>query len=344
MILFYDLEKVLELAERDALPDQCKSQDYSLELVRKYHEIVGGSHGRMMLDRTGAVKNPLMVTIKSPIPAYEKEFSCLPIECIIAARCAELVSLGKRINVLWSGGVDSSTLLFYMMEICPREQLRVQCSWSSIVESGSLFEKHISSRVETIITTWNGTGRSFKFDDPSTDIYVSGSGSDKIWGRSAMTGLWAPSGMKLTTQSREFRDIMDEPWEEHYPDKVRQFFAPSLERSPRPIKTVYDFAWWLTFNFGYQAEEVRLCRERPPETCRRMYPFYCTQDFQRYAVSSCRYPFDVYEYRSELKRALSQVCQDKVYIANKKKASSGGIGSVSGGYLFTSDDWRTAYV
>ncbi len=65
-------------------------------------------------------------------------------EDIVSERAKYLVKQNKSINLLWSGGIDS-TLAFAALEreISNPDQLKITCTYNSIFESGSFFDKQI---------------------------------------------------------------------------------------------------------------------------------------------------------------------------------------------------------
>ena len=104
-------------------------------------------------DRTLTLPHYLKMAPYEPLPDYDPAFN-KSFKQICLETAQTLVDTGKKLNICWSGGIDSTTVLFALMEVADPKQLKVFCNYSSIVESGNMLEKHIIPRgVEYNIST-----------------------------------------------------------------------------------------------------------------------------------------------------------------------------------------------
>jgi len=233
-------------------------------------------------------------------------------------RADELLKTNKHINILWSGGVDSTLVLFSLIRQARNiDQLSIVCTFESVIESGSMFDSVIKNsgiRIKFDQTRCNcDQPYTYDYEDP-TQIYVSGQCGDQLFG--------APAFLKMPG--------IDElgSWDSIYDQTLLELIEPTLKFSERPIETINDFRWWAMFNFGWTTVLYDDCIGRSPQLAERINAFYATPEFQRWAIHTPSYydtPIsydDPVEYKVPLKQALSHLLDYPYYIKNKGKGMS----------------------
>jgi asparagine synthetase B (glutamine-hydrolysing) len=118
------------------------SEHYSDHLLDQYDRFGLNKHNTVY-DRTGHLPHYLNMDPKHTMPGKVDGFNKTFWE-ITVNRAKELLSIGKPINVLWSGGLDSTYILFVLKHFAnDPEQVRVFGTYNSIIESGDLFDRRI---------------------------------------------------------------------------------------------------------------------------------------------------------------------------------------------------------
>lgn len=217
----------------------------------------------MFQDRTGTLPHYLKTCKPEPLPEYDpsfnKSFSQI---CLETAQA--LVNTGKKINISWSGGLDSTTALFALMQVAHPSQLKVFGNYASIVESGNMMEKHILPRgVDCHISLPLLTPM---FED---GIIVSGFPGDQLFGR------------YFTLKPDEYTM----PWVDYIPSDQVELMGTMIDKFPGPpIKTVPEFLSFLELNGKWQMAKTQRQRALPNEVANRFVAFYDTVDFQKWAI------------------------------------------------------------
>jgi len=227
-------------------------------------------------------------------------------------RADELLNTDRHINILWSGGIDSTLALFSLMRQARHiDQLSIVCTFESIVESGSMFDSVIKNsgiRIKFDQTRGNtNLPYSYDIEDP-TQIYVTGQCADQLFG--------APKFLKIPGIS------LTDPWYSGYDQSLLDLIEPSLKFSHRPIETVNDLRWWSLFNYTWTTVLYDDCVSRPNGLATRINSFYATPDFQKWAMHTPTYYDITEEYKGPMKQALSQLIDYPYYIKYKRKGMS----------------------
>jgi hypothetical protein len=261
------------------------------------------------VDRTGAVpsivKNYIAPEQQIPV-GKPAQWNYLDI-CL--SRAQELLDTGKHITVMWSGGVDSTLALFALMRQAQNlDQISVQCTFESIIESGKLFDTHIKDSGIRIKFDQTRDNRdlpySYDQEDP-TQLYVTGGCGDQLFGK--------PVSLQAAGNA-------EQPWHSGFSQHYLDIIEPSLRFSERPINTVRDLRWWVFFNHTWTTAMHDDLVSKPAQVCERIHAFYTTPEFQRWAIHTPSYYEDQDKYRWPAKQALSQLVDYPYYIQHKTKS------------------------
>ena len=204
---------------------------------------------------------------------------------LIDRRALDLLSLPERIFVLWSGGIDSSTVITSILKNWSPGDLSkvtVLCNNSGIKENPNFF-KIIANNFKVEF------GHSKLEDFLKQGFVVTGEPGDQIFG----------SDMWLEIIKRGGANLLWEPW-----DKVGLDFFTSLDsekgkatfenyaqlvkESPIEIQTARDFFWWIDFTQKWQHVIYRVMMANvwndPKTYFPKMVHFYNTVDFQIWSL------------------------------------------------------------
>jgi hypothetical protein len=321
--LTFDLYRVLRLLTLDQLDQSFLNTNCTSTHVNQWHKFafttlrmksqMGGRYDFSYVDRTG--KMPSLINVQhDPIPAFDSNYQHCSFLDVTIDRARKLLSQDKTICVLWSGGLDSTLVLASLVsEARYKDQIEILCTWESIMEAGSLFDN--------VILPW---GLKIRFDqtrinmqsgytgDQGTEVYVSGSCGDQIFGRPR-------SAFGASFKNKQ---LLDAPWDQGYPQDFLDIVAPSVSVSPREIVTQKDLLWWIFFNFTWNAVCNDGKKMRPTSIAKRFENFFESWQFQQWAVSTNSYYNQTDEYRLPQNQALAKLINYPAYTDKKTKTLS----------------------
>jgi hypothetical protein len=289
------------------------------------------------IDRTGTIRTPVRSVSLFPIPqsrAFTKSY-----EEICNDRAREILrkadELGIRIYVLYSGGIDSTCLLVSLLKEATPEQKKgivVLMSHESIAENPRFYEEHIRGklRVESSIMFINLLG--------GDDIILSAELNDQIMGSDIIGKMIVRYGTS----------VIHEPYDR---DKVLAIFGDALsgdvqtarfyvdlferirDAAPVPIRSNFEFLWWINFTTKWQAclayvllfmptRKARAVRKDYLDT--RFLAFFNTDEFQLWALNNPdkRIKDSWASYKWIAKDVIYDYTKDAEYRDNKTKVQS----------------------
>jgi hypothetical protein len=330
-VLYYNVFSVPDKIEsKEVLP--YLSKEYTPELFQKYRNF-GMDTQNLVYDRTSTI--PHYINIKpnlAPIPttkSFSKSF-----EQVIEERCVELLSLDKVINVVWSGGIDSTLALFALLKFAnDKSQIRVYGTYSSILESGDMFDRYILPLgIEYKISVT----KTKEFEE-TDQIYVTGFMGNQLFGPT--DDFSKNSSVTLFHHQFNYEDPLA-----HYSkcitDEKLEFLKPMIEASPKKIETVRDLRWWFIFNLDwYTAKFDALVTTNNRDN---VYHFFDTEDFQRYAITTTK-PFtkevgNPLTHRWEMRQLIEEYSGNAHYSWNKTKGVS-NLSNSNPSWMFLLEDY-----
>lgn len=317
MIVKFNLSKCLVKYKKQELEPWAINADADLYVDRwiKFAVDLRASYYRHLrtdfsfIDRTGAVPSVIKTHIsdENKIPTGTPKYMDFLDNCLYRAQ--ELLDTGKQINVLWSGGLDSSVMLFSLLRQAQhRDQVNVICTFESILESGSMFDSFVKNagvRIKFDQTKVEyHLPYSYDHEDPS-QLYVTGECGDQ---------LFSPMFFCVPAASNPL-----DPWQKWATPDFLNIVEPSIKFSERPIETVRDLSWWTMFNHTWTTVYYDEMLELEPQVAQRIRPFYGTQEFQRWAMHTPTYYQHIDQYRWAQKQALAQLVDCPYYQQHKRK-------------------------
>ena len=325
MILKFNLNKIIHMLDQGLLdskwinPDgilhleKWRTLDREVSRINKLGQSAGLGSGRAhfsFIDRTGTVPSIVNTYVPDVYKVPKGKPQSLNLLDLCMDRAKELLSTNQHINVLWSGGLDSTLALFSLMRQAKHiDQLSVLCTFESVLESGGLFDNVIKNsgiRVKFDHTRYNcNLPFSHDHEDPK-QLYVTGQCADQLFGHTARL-LMIPDVDPY------------EHWHNVYHPQLIELVEPSTKFSERPIETVTEFRWWMSFNYAFTTTLYDNCVERPPYVASRIDSFYATPEFQKWAMHTPTFYDQTDEYRLPAKQALSQLVDYPYYIQHKGK-------------------------
>lgn len=289
-------------------------------------------------DRTCVL--PHFLPIKAglaPMPSYDPSFS-KSFDDVMFERADELLAMGKRINIFWSGGIDSTTMFCALYHrVTDPSQLRIVCSADSIVESGSFFDRFIKySGVDYIIyhrTSRERFYQKYQFNT-ETEIFVDGAPADQVYGNQL---FYSPHWMP---------DKLDHHWEDAaqhcVPQDTIDFLKPCVEGSEYPIKLYREFLFWYKLNFSWYCHRGMFLIGTPSKYYPLHYKFYDSPNIQRWAMINAPRIIEQLPEKMPQRMLIYNLTNFSEYPFMKQRYRSGGATHYRS-FMFTLEDGTMVY-
>lgn len=307
-----------------------------------------------LLDRTKAISHFLDIDYEySPMPSAKDSYN-LTFDEVTKNRCIELLSLGKRINVAWSGGIDSTYVLLSLHHYAnDPDQINVYATYNSIIESGDLFDRFIKNNFKYTIRPNTLANNTFIENDC---IYVTGAMSNQLF----TPGL---SFNKNRDSILEFKDIeLKDPTQDKHnnalafmadkyygdvlTDECLEFLTPSILNSPKKINTIQELRWYVIFNYTWYSVLTNSLIGLEAQSIQNTHAFFNTEDFQLWSIHN-KDPVtklgDYSDERWQIREAITEYIGDSYYSKNKKKFTS-LLSTTPHNWLYLMNDYTNVYI
>lgn len=269
-------------------------------------------YGAAILDRTNTVDFGFKYKTLTPIPELREFTDTFEQVCDNRAVSlyAEADKRDCKINIMWSGGIDSTVALISLLKTGRTDRLHVGMSGASIEEYPLFYEKFILDKLEHSIV-----------EDPKKllsikDINVTGEIGDQIFGSAAI--------YKADSQGKLFV-----PYREYISEVFLEKIKDQIAKCPVPIITTFDFLWWFNFSMKYQNVQLRMYPSvlLPYGTLSH---FFDTEDFQLWSLNNPdkKIKSDIKSYKFTAKDYIYDFTKDADYRDNKIKVGSLKLGMI----------------
>ena len=189
------------------------------------------------LDRTGNIHLPVKYDNRRP---WKFSNTSIGLNDALSHRVKNLVSTGEKINILWSGGIDSTTMTnAFLSNVDDHSQLRVLYSPFSVYEH------------REYLTTFLTKFPKVELVDISGDVYLTQE-FDGIF-VSGDTGDETHASIDESFLEEFGPEILKKPWKEFFYSKTNDtdfidFCEKYFSWSGRSIDTVLEARWWFYIN------------------------------------------------------------------------------------------------
>lgn len=305
--------------------------------------------GKFFYDRSGTIPHYLNIdATKNRIPS-SPNFN-LSFAEVVEKRAKELLALGKPINVSWSGGLDSTFILFTLYHYAnDKSQIKVYGTYNSIIESGHMFDKYIKNNFRYDIHT--NTSYEHNYKNIGDEIVVTGSPGNDIFYKDIGTASLSPSNkydawmvFKNPIDSPVYH-YADQPYEKVLADCNLEFLEEFVKKSPRKIETLQDLRWWVCFCFNWYTTLYNTKIGVGPRIATNQYAFYDTDDFQLWSMYNKDPTTKVGDYsddRWQLREMIAEYTGDNFY-ATKKQNFLSVLSTFGDKWLFLLNDYSNVY-
>lgn len=239
----------------------------------------------------------------------------------------------KHVNILWSGGIDSTFIMTLMIdlgiadELVKQNRLTIGLNLDSIRENPVFYEKFIKQRFSKQVVQANHLLVDVKPDE----VIITGEMADNLVGSLTMKScvdfyndfsvVHKPKEIAIEWLSRKLDDY----------DKVKlqEFIEFQCANSPVELRTSHDLLWYLNFNFKWQAVNFRIASHAKDENTGNLLisnlkHFFNTAEFQQWSLQEGHYftGRNWGEYKQVMKKQIYAVTSDLEYFKYKTKHPS----------------------
>lgn len=293
-------------------------------------------------DRTGNFPHFLNMKVGAhPMPTsnplFNKSFYEISVE-----RAKELLALDKQINVMWSGGIDSTYVLFLLHQLAnDKDQIKVLGTYNSIIESGDLFDTRIKDTFRHDIKISSRNDLNYEGEG----IFVSGMCGNQLFGPT--DDMFAAVNKGMFHHTLGTAETIYESYEDNVHPDLLEFLDPLIKTCPKKLETIADLRWYCIFNLDWYTAIYEHKTMMPAETASRIYGFFDSFDFQSWAINT-KEPFTKIKGNPNTHRwQMRQVMQEEFglehYAINKsKKISTFSIHNQE--WMFLLDNYQNVYL
>ena len=251
------------------------------------------------------------------------------------------IKANRKISLLWSGGIDSTTALLALYIKAKKrdclEMIQVFLTTHSIKEFKNFYVQVILKDLNYKIIT----PPIYTYMTPSQMI-ITGELGDQIFGSDFLEEY-----IKQGIHTIPYEDILPQIAFEKLnstkdADLLLKFLEKQIEQAPVKITTLYDYIWWLNYSMKWQYVTFRILsriiekREIPYEIEENMFHFFQSYEFQRWALRESRFKIkkEWQSYKYIAKEFINRYFEDREYLQNKTKEQSLGNISKHEGFSF----------
>ena len=280
-----------------------------------------------IIDRTHTLDSGFKYKVLDPIPnhkIFEESF-----DVIMTNRAHECVKVaketGRKISVLWSGGIDSTGVLLALIDILGIEAFRsnaeILLSQESTKEFPELFKFIIQNKLKIIPVT-HPVSRYLN----SNNLNVSGEHGDQLFGSDKML-TYVESGLGEI----KYQDIipvlmMDKLGKAKKVDDLFSYIDPVMNKAPFKISTICDYLWWVNFVFKWQQVSLRIAVwsiDNIKPIYESLFHFYRCEEFQKWSLNqNSKNPNHINLYKKPLKDHIQHHFNCDRYLESKTKEIS----------------------
>lgn len=325
----HDRQKIL-----DSLSPELRS-----ELLFGIHMHPGGVYPRFNRDKF------FYKVTHSPLYSYLPDLQNLKrlnFDDITDKRAVELENKSlnfKHVYLFWSGGIDSTLILTAILKNWKKENLEklvVVLNQHSIDENKNMYEKHIHGKLKTESTDRFFSGElDFSYDN----VYVDGNVGDTV------------SYLRIDHFDSKYPGYYNKPWKKHINILIEHFseyetvehgqdtykrIVRSLNENNLEVETIYDFLWWMTFNWLHDKLLYNILWQYTPCFNRtinikkfleeNMFQWFNSNDYQDWTVTTIgtnlRMGDDISTNKLAFKKYIFDFNKDYEYFKFKRKEPS----------------------
>lgn len=243
-----------------------------------------------VIDRTNILDTGFNYEVLDPIAppsASRLTFSDISDQVGIAL-IEEALASGLKIQLLWSGGIDSTVALTAMLKHCNTlnryDMIEVYLSIDSINEYPSFYRRYIENKLKTVHIA---PPVSAFLDD--SKLIVTGELGDQLFGSDKSKDL-VKSGLAFNNYVDVLPLVINKKLgSTKAADSMLNYLAPQIEQAPVSIQTAYEYLWWMNFSLKWQQVSLRIpvfAKEGVRKKYKAIRHFFRDERFQNWSLTN----------------------------------------------------------
>jgi hypothetical protein len=310
----------LEYSATSDSPDQWSGDQQKIKGFDQYNFLLdinlcfSTRPGNDVRDRTGQTKMPFQMYSPQWTPPVSMPESW---EFCLNTRVNEIIKLNQKINLLWSGGIDSTAMVvsFLKQGHC-LDQLRILHTVVSRKENPFFFlllQQYPQIEVVEI-------GGNFYMDKILDGVFLNAAAADDLLA-SIDDSFWQNLGPAKGAT----------PWKQYFFKKnnsvefinhCEEFFA----RSGRPINTIIEARWWFYMICKLAPASRNTVTQAPGQLTISFFNSKIFEDFMYYNTDKIIPDSEYRSYKKFIKDYILEFDGNPHYNKNKLKENSGQLG------------------
>lgn len=273
-----------------------------------------------LVDRTSTVKFPFNEVLHSKYTIPEiKKYSFVD---AAMCRAKELIDANLPVYILWSGGIDSTAIVVAFLKLNQSlENITVILNYDSVKEYTSFFNTHIKPNFKVLVTEEAILKMQYGL---LTGVVVSGELADQLVGSPLANYMHQALTSEFLVKEFNFENFKDLCVSKNMDlQSIKcwyDIYVSTMSKAPRPITTMFDFAWWHGFNFRWQAIDLKIFLRIHKSI--NFETFYSSSHFQGWSVHYIPDLSNIQMLKSEIKNFVKDFTKDSDYYNNKIKHPS----------------------
>jgi len=270
-----------------------------------------------VVDRTNTVYSPLKYKV---LRDWKIPTTSLSFEDIMYNQVMRHICSNRKINLCWSGGIDSTTMLVGFLKHTPDlSQLRVLYSPFSVYENRDFLE--LLHRDYPQVETLDISGTIY-MDNHFDGLMLIGHGGDEF-----------VSSLDDSFYEKVGGDGLYKPWKDYFreqnQDRLIEFSENYFAKAGKPIETLLDARWWFYASTKSQvfqiADNVFLTNQKDTKI-EDTIGFYDNYEFEAFMYFNPQLIIENrHDYRTHknfMKKYIFEFDKSEDYFINKSKSNS----------------------
>lgn len=270
-----------------------------------------------VVDRTNTIHSPLKYKV---LRDWKIPTSSLSFEDIMYNQVMRHVCSNRKINLCWSGGIDSTTMLVGFLKHAPDlSQIRVVYSPFSVYENRNFLE--LLHRDYPQVETLDISGTIY-MDNHFDGLMLNGHGGDEF-----------VSSLDDSFYEKVGGDGLYKPWKDYFreqnQDNLIEFSENYFANAGKPIETLLDARWWFytsTKSQVFQIADNFFLTNQKDTKVEDTIGFYDNYEFEALMYFNPQLIIENrHDYRTHknfMKKYIFEFDKNEDYFINKSKSNS----------------------
>jgi hypothetical protein len=267
----------------------------------------------------------------------------LDFENITDKRAMELLAFAvpfERIYLFWSGGIDSTTILCSLIKNWSNtdlEKITIVMNDFCIEENQFMYYKYILGKYKTVRTDdfWNRT-----LTMNNNNVYVTGDCAESLMGCTEINKFdsFFPGAFAKPVHSQTdniIKYFMQSTGNKSWAEFALEHIFESLAKNNITVTTVYDFLWWIEFNWNHALNFYYILYifglvdntiDVRKFLTTNMFAYYDSVDFQYWSIQAIgtdrKIQDTILSNKISQKKYIHAVNGDTEYLKNKTRVGS----------------------